>query len=191
MGSQHHVEKILGKIADGDVTVACWEPGQISPYHCHPDATEIYFCFSGGGTMRTPKETIAVTPGAFVVHPPGEVHEYENGAGPHHAVSRALRHRHASRIIAPGAATRSGSNPREDAEYYRRHPVADHIFRQPLGVAAQYLRLVLVGQRDAFHPFDAPAGSSRTASRPRTGCGRRPSPSRSTAAPDWRRSRWW
>ena len=22
-----HVEKILGTIADGDVTVACWEPG--------------------------------------------------------------------------------------------------------------------------------------------------------------------
>jgi hypothetical protein len=31
-----HVEKILGTVAGGDVTVACWEPGQISPYHCHP-----------------------------------------------------------------------------------------------------------------------------------------------------------
>ena len=50
-----HVEKILGKVGDGDVTVACWEPGQISPYHCHPHATEIYFCFEGGGTMRTPE----------------------------------------------------------------------------------------------------------------------------------------
>ena len=76
---QRHVEKILGKIADGDVTVACWEPRQVSPNHCHPHATEIYFCFSGGGTMRTPKETVAVAPGAFVVHSPGEVHEYENG----------------------------------------------------------------------------------------------------------------
>ena len=74
-----HVEKILGTIEDGDVTVACWEPGQISPNHCHPHATEIYFCFEGGGTMRTPGQTIAVAPGAFVVHPPGEVHEYENG----------------------------------------------------------------------------------------------------------------
>src|SRR5262245_51016991 len=51
---KHHVEKILAKIAEGDVTVACWEPRQISPYHCHPQATEIYFCFSGGRTMRTP-----------------------------------------------------------------------------------------------------------------------------------------
>ena len=71
--------KSSAPIEDGDVTVACWEPGQISPYHCHPHATEIYFCFEGGGTMRTPSETVAVKPGAFVVHPPGEVHEYANG----------------------------------------------------------------------------------------------------------------
>jgi quercetin dioxygenase-like cupin family protein len=74
-----HVEKILGKVADGDVTVACWEPGQVSPNHCHPDCTEIYFCYEGGGTMRTPEKKVAVVPGSFVVHPPGEVHEYENG----------------------------------------------------------------------------------------------------------------
>jgi quercetin dioxygenase-like cupin family protein len=76
---QKHVEKILGTVAEGDVTVACWEPGQISPYHCHPDATEIYFCFRGGGTMRTPEKTVDVTPGSFVVHPAGELHEYANG----------------------------------------------------------------------------------------------------------------
>ncbi len=74
-----HVEKILGKVDDGDVTIACWEPGQISPNHCHPDATEIYFCFEGGGVMHTESETIDVKPGSFVVHPPGEVHEYVNG----------------------------------------------------------------------------------------------------------------
>jgi hypothetical protein len=38
-----HVESILGTVAGGDVSVACWEPGQISPNHCHPNATEIYF----------------------------------------------------------------------------------------------------------------------------------------------------
>ncbi|HTP84531.1 MAG TPA: cupin domain-containing protein [Alphaproteobacteria bacterium] len=74
-----HVERILGKIGEGDVTVACWEPGQISPYHCHPNATEIYFCFEGGGVMRTPSETVEITPGSFVVHPRGELHEYANG----------------------------------------------------------------------------------------------------------------
>jgi quercetin dioxygenase-like cupin family protein len=75
-----HVEKILGRVEGGDVTVACWEPGQISPYHCHPEATEIYFCFTGGGRMRTPDREVEVTPGSFVVHPPGELHEYINGS---------------------------------------------------------------------------------------------------------------
>ncbi|MFC1977455.1 cupin domain-containing protein [Chloroflexota bacterium] len=74
-----HVEKILAHFGEGDVTVACWEPGQVSPYHAHPNATEIYFCFQGGGSMKTSEETVPITPGSFVVHPPGEWHEYTNG----------------------------------------------------------------------------------------------------------------
>ena len=74
-----HVEKVLERVEDGDVTVACWDPGQTSPYHCHPHCTEIYFCYEGGGTMRTPEQTVPVVPGSFVVHPPGELHEYING----------------------------------------------------------------------------------------------------------------
>jgi len=120
--SQHHVEKILGRVADGDVTVACWEPGQISPNHCHPDATEIYFCVSGGGTMRTPKETIAVTPGAFVVHPPGEVHEYENGP----ARTMLFRVRYGADMASRHWQWRGNAawkQSAEDAAYYRLHPV--------------------------------------------------------------------
>ena len=75
-----HVENILGTVGEGDVTVACWEPGQISPHHLHPNCTEIYFCFEGGGIMRTATQTVDVVPGAFVVHPRGELHEYENGS---------------------------------------------------------------------------------------------------------------
>src|SRR5215213_1698644 len=74
-----HVEKVLGRVAEGDVTVACWEPGQVSPYHCHPHATEIYFCYQGGGVMKTPDRTVEVTPGSFVVHPAGELHEWQTG----------------------------------------------------------------------------------------------------------------
>ena len=43
-----HVERVLGKVGEGDMTVACWDAGQTSPYHCHPDCTEIYFCYEGG-----------------------------------------------------------------------------------------------------------------------------------------------
>jgi quercetin dioxygenase-like cupin family protein len=111
---RHHVEKILGKVADGDFTVACWEPGQISPYHCHPHAT--------GGTMQTPTETIAVRPGAFLVHPPGEVHEYENGP----ARTLLFRVRYGSDMRAHHCDWRGNTGwkqSEEDAEYYRRNPL--------------------------------------------------------------------
>ena len=118
-----HVEKILGRVEEGDVTVACWEPGQISPYHCHPDATEIYFCFEGGGVMRTPRETIEVKPGAFVVHPPGEVHEYANGG--HRTL--LFRVRYGTDMAARHLDWRGHegwTQSAEDAAYYRAHPVA-------------------------------------------------------------------
>jgi mannose-6-phosphate isomerase-like protein (cupin superfamily) len=74
-----HVEKKLGYFGGGDVSIACWEPGQVSPNHCHPDATEIYFCFEGGGIMRTDSGEVEVRKGGLVVHPRGELHEYING----------------------------------------------------------------------------------------------------------------
>ena len=119
---KHHVEKILGIEADGDFTVACWEPGQISPYHCHPDATEIYFCFSGGGTMRTPTDTVPVTPGSFVVHPAGEVHEYENGP----ARTLLFRVRYGGDMASRHYDWRGNADWKqraEDAAYYKAHPV--------------------------------------------------------------------
>jgi quercetin dioxygenase-like cupin family protein len=117
-----HVEKILSRVEEGDVTVACWEPGQISPYHCHPHATEIYFCFEGGGTMRTPDESIVVKPGAFVVHPPGEVHEYANG--PRRTL--LFRVRYGSDMSARHFEWRGRdgwTQSADDADYYRQHPV--------------------------------------------------------------------
>ena len=101
--------------------MACWEPGQISPNHCHPHATEIYFCFEGGGKMRTPTQTIDVVPGAFVVHPPGEVHEYANGE----ARTLLFRVRYGSDMASRHLEWRG--NPQwqqsaSDAEYFRKHP---------------------------------------------------------------------
>jgi quercetin dioxygenase-like cupin family protein len=119
---QKHVEKILGRIEAGDVTVACWEPGQVSPYHCHPQATEIYFCFEGGGVMRTPDATVEVRPGGFIVHPPGEVHEYANGS----ARTLLFRVRYGADMAARHKDWRSRpgwKQSAEDAEYYRSHPV--------------------------------------------------------------------
>jgi quercetin dioxygenase-like cupin family protein len=118
---QRHVEKILGVVGEGDVTVACWEAGQVSPNHLHPNATEIYFCFSGGGVMRTPTGEVDVRPGSFVVHPRGELHEYVNG--PERTLLFRVRH-------GDDMSTRSKAWPTnetfrakaEDAAFFREHP---------------------------------------------------------------------
>ena len=119
--AERHVEKILGKAGEGDVTVACWEPGQVSPNHLHPNATEIYFCVSGGGTMRTPAGDVAVKPGCFVVHPRGELHEYANG--PQRTILFRVRY-------GGDMSTRSKDWPSnkdfqlrpDDAAFFRAHP---------------------------------------------------------------------
>ena len=49
-----HVEKVLGTIAEGDVTIACWDPGQVSPNHLHPNATEIYSVSKAAASCARP-----------------------------------------------------------------------------------------------------------------------------------------
>ena len=117
-----HVEKILGKIGDGDVTVACWEPGQTAPIIATRTRPKSISVSRAAAIMRTPRETIDVVPGAFVVHPPGEVHEYENGD------KRTLlfRVRYGTDMAARHLDWRGRDGFKrsaEDADYYRRHPV--------------------------------------------------------------------
>ncbi len=119
--AKRHVERVLGTSGDGDVALACWEPGQTSPYHCHPHATEIYFCVEGGGSMRTPSQQIAIVPGSFVVHPPGELHEYQNGP------QRTLLFRVRYGAAMAGRTKEWPSNPewqprREDIDYFGLAP---------------------------------------------------------------------
>lgn len=119
--SEAHVEKVLGREGGGDVTVACWEPFQVSPYHCHPDATEIYLCVEGGGTMRTPTEEVEVVPGAFVVHPRGELHEFENG--PERSLLFRVRHGEDMAMRAIGWRGHPEWTPGEaDERWFAEHP---------------------------------------------------------------------
>ena len=131
-----HVEKILAEVGGGDASVACWEPGQISPYHCHPRATEIYFCFEGGGQMRTQRERVEVAPGAFVVHPPGELHEYINGP----ARTLLFRVRYGSDMAAHHLDWRGNPAWRQsaaDAAYFRAHPPGRRAICDPLACRVQ------------------------------------------------------
>ncbi|HLW48667.1 MAG TPA: hypothetical protein VKW09_12985 [bacterium] len=38
----HHIQKTLAESPRCSISIACWEPGQISPIHAHPAADEIY-----------------------------------------------------------------------------------------------------------------------------------------------------
>ena len=76
------------------MTVACWDPGQTSPYHCHPNCTEIYFCYEGGGTMRTLTETVPVVAwGLFAATTLANWTSNNQRAGAHIAVPHPLRQR--------------------------------------------------------------------------------------------------
>ena len=126
----HHVEKILATVREGDVTVACWEPGQISPNHCHPEATEIYLCVEGGGLMRTPEKVVDVTLGSFVVHPRGELHEYVNG--PDRSLLFRVRYGESMRSMAwSRRGVEHWVQSEEEVEYFRRPPVPDTYLRSP------------------------------------------------------------
>ena len=73
--------------------------------------------------MRTPEQTVAVTPGAFIVHPPGEVHEYANGP----ARTLLFRVRYGADMRAHHAEWRGNKEWKQsaaDADYYRQHPIA-------------------------------------------------------------------
>ena len=73
--------------------------------------------------MRTPRQTVEVTPGAFVVHPPGEVHEYANG--PQRTLLFRVRYGADMRARHLEWRGRAGwTQSADDAAYYRAHPVA-------------------------------------------------------------------
>jgi hypothetical protein len=71
--------------------------------------------------MRTPRETIDIMPGAFVVHPPGELHEYVNGG----ARTLLFRVRYGTDMSSRHLEWRGNPQWRQtplDAEYFRAHP---------------------------------------------------------------------
>ena len=113
-----HVEKKLGFFGEGDVSIACWEPGQVSPNHCHPEATEIYFCFEGGGVMRTIDEEIEIKKGGLVVHPRGELHEFTNG--PERTILFRVRYGKTMVSRTKGWPTNASWEPnKEDLNYFK------------------------------------------------------------------------
>jgi quercetin dioxygenase-like cupin family protein len=75
---ERHVQKSLAESPRCDISIACWEPGQVSPIHSHPSADEVYHVLQGEGLFRDGREEQRLGPGATVLFPAGEPHQVES-----------------------------------------------------------------------------------------------------------------
>ena len=82
----HHVYKFLAETPYCSISVVGWEPGQISPIHCHPEADEIYHVVQGEGVFNDGRTERRLGRGDTVIFPAGEVHQVQ-------AVSRMVLYR--------------------------------------------------------------------------------------------------
>jgi quercetin dioxygenase-like cupin family protein len=56
----------------------CYEPGQITPLHMHPDDDEVVFCVEGRGAVTfEDRESVPLSPGTIVSLPAGLAHRLE------------------------------------------------------------------------------------------------------------------
>ena len=59
----------------------CYEPGQVTPVHMHPDDDEIVFCVEGRGRITFEGlDDVPLSPGSLVVLPAGIAHGIEAAA---------------------------------------------------------------------------------------------------------------
>lgn len=56
----------------------CYEPGQITPLHIHPDHDEVVFCVEGRGAVTfEARDDVPMVPGSLVSLPAGLAHRIE------------------------------------------------------------------------------------------------------------------
>src|SRR3954463_11134754 len=59
----------------------CYEPGQITPLHTHPDDDEVVFCVEGRGAVTfEARDPVPLAPGSIVSLPAGLAHRIEAAA---------------------------------------------------------------------------------------------------------------
>jgi quercetin dioxygenase-like cupin family protein len=56
----------------------CYEPGQVTPFHVHPNDDEVIFCVEGRGAITfADRPDVPITPGSLVTLPAGLPHGIE------------------------------------------------------------------------------------------------------------------
>lgn len=78
---QERVNQGLLESNDLVTRMNCYEPGQVTPMHMHPNEDEIIFCVEGRGAITfQDRDEIPVTPGSLVSLPAGLFHRFEAAA---------------------------------------------------------------------------------------------------------------
>jgi quercetin dioxygenase-like cupin family protein len=55
--------------------IACYEPGQLTKTHVHPNQDEIFYCVEGSGSISfVEQDDVPITPGSIVFVPAGIEH---------------------------------------------------------------------------------------------------------------------
>ena len=73
--SEARVNQPLLSSSDLVTRMNCYEPGQVTPMHIHPDDDEVIFCVEGRGAITfADRDDVAMSPGSLVSLPAGLTH---------------------------------------------------------------------------------------------------------------------
>ena len=72
------VNQLLLDSKDLVTRMSCYEPGQITPLHLHPNDDEVVFCVEGRGAVTfAERDAVPLVPGSLVSLPAGLAHRIE------------------------------------------------------------------------------------------------------------------
>ncbi len=72
---QARVNLPLASSKDLVTRMNCYEPGQVTPFHVHPEDDEVIFCVEGRGAITfADREDVPLSPGCLVSLPAGLPH---------------------------------------------------------------------------------------------------------------------
>ena len=88
----------------------CYEPGQITPLHIHPNDDEVVFCVEGRGAVTfEERQAVPLTPGSIVSLPAGLAHRIEAAADSRMVVIYTVNAGYTS--VRPNTETRGANIP--------------------------------------------------------------------------------
>ena len=78
---QARVNQPLLESKDFVTRMNCYEPGQVTPFHVHPNDDEVIFCVEGRGAITFEKlPSVPIVPGSLISLPAGLPHGIEAAA---------------------------------------------------------------------------------------------------------------